>query len=191
MGSKPAVGEAEAFGTGCVLPWPMALDFAPRLPFDLRETRAAPPSEPPEPEPVVKDAVVKDAVQLVAGDAEFVDRTEDPSFQPLGAMAGAARNAVSLFSGADPGHPEVARHACTGIAERAALLLEAARVQGKLPGVTAVRELERRTVKGRDGLLDAYHSAVALTLEDGRTMVIDWHATLSVQHPKVATPETF
>lgn len=152
------------------------------------------PVEPPPPPPPKEEAPpdpVDHAVVVAGRDADLVSRADDPSYRFLGGWAGAARNAVGMLKGEDPGDPAVAAKVCTGIAERAAQVLEAARRRGELPGVDAVRTIERRTVTGRDDALTPYHTAVAVTLEGGEEVVLDWHATLDIAHPVRSTPEAF
>ncbi len=174
----------------------MRLQPAPEFPYDVP---AAPPvAAKPEMGPPAKVAspptaeqVVQRAVQIVTTDKVFMARAHDPRFEALGSLAGSVRNLLSMLAGRDTSRPEVAAHACTGIAARAVFVLQGARSRGALPGVQGVKELERRSVPGRSGPLDAYHTAVALTLNDGRVLVLDWHATLSARAPEVQTPEDF
>lgn len=149
------------------------------------------PKPEAKPEPPTSEAVAAQAVRVVQKDMVFQARAQDNRFAGLGEFAGAARNIVSILALADPSDPKVEAHLCTGIANQAVRLLKAAHAEGKMPGVRSVQTLERRNVAGRDGLLSAYHTAVALTLDDGQVVVLDWHATLSVQHPKLSTPEAF
>lgn len=136
-------------------------------------------------------AVAARAVAIVSQDPAFVRVAHDPVFQPLGEWAGAARNLWSIARGVDPSTIDAASRACTGIAKRAAELLEAARRRGELPGVRLVRTVERRAQPDRDDLLTPYHTAVALTLDAGRTLVLDWHASLDLDRPKRATLRSF
>jgi hypothetical protein len=131
------------------------------------------------------------AVAVAAADPTLRAQVDAPGYQILGPWAGTARNLAFMLGGDDPADPAVAAQVCSGIADRAAVVLEAARARGELPGVSGVRVLERRTVPGRDGPLVPYHSAVALTLDGGREVVLDWHATLDVEAPKRSTPEAF
>ncbi len=147
---------------------------------------AAPATPPPSPKKIAAKAV-----QVVAKDVVFKAQAEDSRFQDLGEFAGAARNMWSILKLSDPGDPSVEAQLCTGIANRAVQLLKAAHAAGEMPGVVAVETLERRNEPGRDGPLTAYHTAVALTLEGGKVVVLDWHATLSVDHPKLSTPQDF
>lgn len=152
-----------------------------------------PPRLPPlprAPSPAVPPVVVR-AIEVATRDVELTDRVEDATFQSFGSLAGAARNAWSMLRGLDPAAPEVERKLCTGIAHRATLTLEAARLRGELAGVAAVEVIERRSVEGRDGALTPYHSAVALRLDSGRSVVLDWHATLDIDAPRIADPRTF
>jgi len=170
----------------------MRLQPASEFPYEVPAPapRTAPPPAAPQPEPTAQQ-VVQRAVQIVTTDKVFMARAHDPRFEALGSLAGSVRNLLSMLAGRDPSEPEVAAHACTGIAARAVFVLEGARSRGALPGVQGVKELERRSVPGRNGPLDAYHTAVALTLNDGRVLVLDWHATLSARAPKVQTPQNF
>lgn len=150
------------------------------------------PRAPPEaPRPPTDAQIVAHAVRVAAKDPELVARVDAPRFQRFGGFAGSIRNLWSMLKGDDPGDPATARRVCTGIADRGALVLEAARARGELPGVAAAEVIERHNVPGRDGALTPYHSAVKLTLESGAEVVIDWHATLDVDRPDIATPDTF
>ena len=134
------------------------------------------------------NAVIADIIQILAADPEFVDRTD--SVFKHGPKPGDVRNGLLLacfvasgMFACDPVDPFAAYYVCSGIADYADRVLKDAIAEGRLPGVVSAES------KGRHGVLGTDHQALFVTLNDGTTMVLDWHATLDPQHPLVSTPE--
>ena len=128
---------------------------------------------------------VQDVVNLVAQDPQFVQQTDSVLKYLPGGISGELRNlgffVCNVFSAGhacDPTDDETASEVCTGIAERAKAVVEQGITSGDLPGVSAVDVLSRRRY-GTD------HTALIVTLTDGDSVIVDWHATLDPNHPQV------
>jgi RHS repeat-associated protein len=134
------------------------------------------------------DAVIGDVIQILSADPVFVDKTD--SVFKYGPRPGDVRNgllvACNILSGSllcDTLDPFAAYYVCSSIADYADQVLKNAIAEGKLPNVASAES------RGRRGVLGTDHQALFLTLNDGTTVVLDWHSTLDAQHPLVSTPE--
>lgn len=126
---------------------------------------------------------------IVSKDKNFNDSVDSAlKYVPV-ISSGAVRNFLYMISGEDPGDPATAKKVCTGISDQAVILINKAIKAGDLKGVKRAQTLERRNQPGRENA--TWHTAVLVEFDDGSKVVLDWHATLDPQSPKVTTPEDF
>ncbi len=75
--------------------------------------------------------------------------------------------------------------ACTNIADVTERAINAGIRQGSIPQwVTLAWHASRSPSK--DNAVFAHHSATAVKVQDGKTYVFDWHATLSLRNPLIS-----
>jgi len=135
--------------------------------------------------------LVNDIIAVVSADPAFNEYVDSVfKYVPL-ASSGAFRNyfiaACDFFTlghatSCDPLEEATNRYVCTGIAEEAIELIRRGVSEGRIGPIAEMDQISRR-VNGVD------HTAVAITLPDGTTMILDWHFSLDPANPLVQTPE--
>ncbi len=127
-------------------------------------------------------ALVNEIYYVVAADAEMRLRVgrNDMGIE-MYIPNGTIRNQYFLFTG-KMGSYEGFAAVCTGISEQAVRLIGLAVARGQLSNIAIVGTIE---TTGDD------HTAVYVKLKSGEEIVLDWHATLNIAHPRVSTAEAF
>lgn len=136
------------------------------------------------------DAVItlieKDALAAAAINDPLGDNTKIGRFIP-DTWAGGVRNVKLMLSGKNP-HSDSDTYwkVCIGIAETVSSLVNAN--LKRTPALWRVRNVGTITRNaGATGKTD--HTATTLTMDDGQTHVLDWHATLNVRNPALFRSE--
>ncbi len=159
-------------------------------------------------EPGFSRAIVDAVIAIVARDPASVARisgwTQDPDssgprnssklsdFIPtqLG-WTGSVRNLLYIVTGEDASDPEIAAHACTGIAEATSAAINRAidpKNRSKNRPDADRLEVVRRaaTIDRVSPVVGVYHTATLVITKEGGAAVFDWHATLEVENPMIS-----
>jgi len=164
--------------------------YAVNNPYRFRDATGRQSEEEAEKKKAERAKKIKDISKLVSKDEKFVESVDSGLKYVPFISSGSVRNFGYFVSGRDPGDPETDKRVCTGISTQAEILINKAIKDGNLSGVKRATSIERRNQPGREDSW-VWHTAVLVEFDDGSKVVLDWHATLDPQNPKVTTPEDF
>jgi hypothetical protein len=108
--------------------------------------------------------------------------TDDPHASVRDKVAGALAKAGSAVKRvADPTEASVERLVCTGIAHAVNQVLSGQRALKEVPGLASANTINRLT--------PVDHTANGITMKDGTSYALDWHASLDLHAPFISTIE--